>query len=72
MYALKIESQLQTLKRKGIVQAPEKVGLGMTNASPIVAPPGGRSRVIGTNPVSFAAPDGQGGVAGQWPRCNGW
>ncbi|MGR3271626.1 Ldh family oxidoreductase [Thalassococcus profundi] len=36
--------------------------LGMTNASPIVAPPGGRSRVIGTNPISFAAPDGQGGV----------
>jgi len=39
------------------------IGLGMTNASPIVAPPGGRNRVIGTNPVSFAAPDGAGGVA---------
>ena len=39
------------------------IGLGMTNASPIVAPPGGRHRVIGTNPVSFAVPDGAGGVA---------
>ena len=39
------------------------IGLGMTNASPIVAPPGGKRRVIGTNPVSFAVPDGAGGVA---------
>jgi (2R)-3-sulfolactate dehydrogenase (NADP+) len=37
--------------------------LGMTNASPIVAPPGGRHRTIGTNPMSFAVPDGQGGIA---------
>lgn len=37
--------------------------LGMTNATPVVAPPGGKSRVIGTNPISFAVPDGQGGVA---------
>lgn len=37
--------------------------LGMTNASPIVAPPGGKNRVIGTNPMAFAAPDGQGGLA---------
>ena len=39
------------------------LALGMTNASPIVAPPGGKSRVIGTNPISFAVPDGEGGVA---------
>ncbi len=39
------------------------IGLGMTNASPVVAPPGGRRRVIGTNPISFAVPDGKGGVA---------
>ena len=39
------------------------IALGMTNASPIVAPPGGRRRVIGTNPLAFAAPDGAGGVA---------
>jgi len=28
------------------------IGLGMTNASPIVAPPGGKTRVIGTNPMA--------------------
>lgn len=39
------------------------IALGMTNASPIVAPPGGKTRVIGTNPISFAAPDEAGGVA---------
>ncbi|WP_397542362.1 Ldh family oxidoreductase [Roseovarius salis] len=39
------------------------IALGMTNASPIVAPPGGKTRVIGTNPISFAVPDGAGGVA---------
>jgi (2R)-3-sulfolactate dehydrogenase (NADP+) len=39
------------------------IGMGYTNASPIVAPPGGKTRVIGTNPMSFAVPDGKGGVA---------
>lgn len=39
------------------------IALGMTNASPIVAPPGGKTRVIGTNPISFAVPDEAGGVA---------
>lgn len=39
------------------------IALGMTNASPIVAPPGGKTRVIGTNPISFAVPDGKGGIA---------
>lgn len=39
------------------------IALGMTNATPVVAPPGGKTRVIGTNPISFAVPDGQGGVA---------
>ncbi|HAV09250.1 MAG TPA: lactate dehydrogenase [Rhodobacteraceae bacterium] len=39
------------------------VCLGATNASPIVAPPGGKARVIGTNPVAFAVTDGAGGVA---------
>ncbi|WP_298678145.1 Ldh family oxidoreductase [uncultured Lentibacter sp.] len=39
------------------------IGLGMTNASPIVAAPGGKQRVIGTNPMAFAVPDGAGGVA---------
>lgn len=44
------------------------IGLGMTNASPIVAPPGGKRRVIGTNPMAFSAPDGQGGVAMQFDQ----
>ena len=39
------------------------IGIGFTNASPIVAPPGGKTRVIGTNPIAFAVPDGAGGVA---------
>lgn len=39
------------------------IGFGATNATPVVAPPGGRHRVIGTNPLAFAVPDGQGGVA---------
>ncbi|MGB1361318.1 MAG: Ldh family oxidoreductase [Alphaproteobacteria bacterium] len=39
------------------------IALGMTNASPCVAAPGGKTPVIGTNPVSFAVPDGKGGVA---------
>ncbi len=44
------------------------VGLGFTNATPVVAPPGGKTRVIGTNPISFAAPDGQGGIAMQFDQ----
>ncbi|MEX0283548.1 MAG: Ldh family oxidoreductase [Paracoccaceae bacterium] len=44
------------------------IGLGMTNASPIVAAPGGKSRVIGTNPIAFSVPDGQGGVAMQFDQ----
>lgn len=39
------------------------LAMGMTNASPIVAAPAGKTRVIGTNPMAFAAPDGQGGIA---------
>lgn len=44
------------------------IGLGMTNASPIVAPPGGKRRVIGTNPIAFSVPDGRGGVAMQFDQ----
>ena len=44
------------------------IGLGMTNASPIVAPPGGRTRVLGTNPIAFAVPDGAGGIAMQFDQ----
>ncbi|WP_299045526.1 Ldh family oxidoreductase [uncultured Tateyamaria sp.] len=44
------------------------IGLGMTNASPIVAPPGGKTRMIGTNPIAFSVPDGQGGLAMQFDQ----
>jgi len=44
------------------------IGLGMTNASPIVAAPGGKTRVIGTNPIAFSVPDGQGGIALQFDQ----
>lgn len=36
------------------------LGLAMSNADPVIAPPGGRSKTIGTNPFSFAAPLGDG------------
>ncbi|MEL6618568.1 MAG: Ldh family oxidoreductase [Pseudomonadota bacterium] len=38
------------------------IGIGFTNASPIVAAPGGKTRVIGTNPIAFSVPDGAGGM----------
>ena len=44
------------------------IALGLTNASPIVAPPGGKTRVIGTNPIAFSVPDGQGGIAMQFDQ----
>ena len=34
------------------------IGIGFTNASPVVAPPGGNAAVIGTNPISMSLPDG--------------
>ncbi|MCV3272936.1 Ldh family oxidoreductase [Roseobacter sinensis] len=44
------------------------IGLGFTNASPIVAPPGGKTRGIGTNPIAFSVPDGAGGIAMQFDQ----
>lgn len=44
------------------------IGFGLTNATPIVAAPGGKTRVIGTNPIAFAVPDGKGGVAMQFDQ----
>ena len=38
------------------------LAMGFTNAPASMAPPGGIRAVIGTNPVSIAAPDGRGGV----------
>ena len=39
------------------------VGLGFTNAPASIAPSGGKTPVVGTNPMSIAAPDGSGGIA---------
>lgn len=47
----------ETLARSGLV------ALGFTNSVPAIAPFGGTTPLIGTNPMSFAAPDGAGGVA---------
>ena len=44
------------------------IAIGHTNASPIVAAPGGKSRVIGTNPIAFSVPDGKGGIAMQFDQ----
>ncbi|WP_420860876.1 Ldh family oxidoreductase [Algirhabdus cladophorae] len=39
------------------------MAIGFTNASPVVAPPGGNAAVLGTNPIAMSVPDGQGGLA---------
>ena len=39
------------------------LAVGFTNASPVVAPPGGNQKVIGTNPIAMSVPDGEGGLA---------
>jgi (2R)-3-sulfolactate dehydrogenase (NADP+) len=44
------------------------IAIGFTNASPIVAAPGGKTRVIGTNPIAFSVPDGKGGLALQFDQ----
>ena len=44
------------------------IGIGFTNASPIVAAPGGKTRAIGTNPIAFSVPDGEGGIAMQFDQ----
>ncbi len=44
------------------------IAIGMTNAYPVVAPPGGKSRIIGTNPIAFSVPDGEGGIAMQFDQ----
>jgi (2R)-3-sulfolactate dehydrogenase (NADP+) len=46
----------ERLAREGLL------AMGFTNAPASIAPAGGIKAVIGTNPVSMAAPDGKGGV----------
>ncbi|MEM6305223.1 MAG: Ldh family oxidoreductase [Pseudomonadota bacterium] len=52
----------ESIARKGLI------GLGFTNATPIVAAPGAKTRVIGTNPIAFSVPDGKGGLAMQFDQ----
>lgn len=46
-----------------VLAAEGLVGLGFTNAPASIAPVGGTRPVVGTNPMSVAIPDGEGGVA---------
>lgn len=41
------------------------VGIGFTNASAVVSPPGGNKAILGTNPIAMAIPAKEGGVAFQ-------
>lgn len=47
----------------GVLARAGLVALGFTNSVPAIAPVGGRTPVIGTNPLSLAVPDGHGGLA---------
>lgn len=44
------------------------IGPGLINASPIVAPPGGKTRLTRTDPIAFSVPDGQSGVVIQFDK----
>ncbi len=47
----------------GILAKQGLVAFGFTNSSPAIAPVGGKSKVIGTNPMSFAVPGANGRIA---------
>ena len=44
------------------------VGIGFTNASAVVSPPGGNRALLGTNPIAMAIPARDGGVAFQFDQ----
>lgn len=44
------------------------IGIGFTNASAVVSPPGGNRAVLGTNPMAMAVPAEGGGVAFQFDQ----
>mgnify|MGYP001628222975 CR=1 FL=1 len=44
------------------------IGIGFTNASAVVSPPGGNAAVLGTNPMALAVPAKGGGVAFQFDQ----
>ena len=47
----------------GVLARAGLVALGATNSVPAIAPVGGRTPVIGTNPISFAVPGDKGKIA---------
>lgn len=44
------------------------IGIGLTNASAVVSPPGGKTPVLGTNPIAMAIPAKGGGVKFQFDQ----
>ena len=44
------------------------IGIGFTNASAVVSPPGGNKAVLGTNPIAMAIPARNGGIAFQFDQ----
>jgi len=44
------------------------IGIGFTNASAVVSPPGGNKAVIGTNPMAMSIPAKDGGLAFQFDQ----
>lgn len=44
------------------------IGIGLTNASAVVSPPGGTEPVLGTNPIAMAIPEKDGGVRFQFDQ----
>ena len=44
------------------------VGIGFTNASAVVSPPGGNKAVLGTNPIAMSVPAKDGGLAIQFDQ----
>lgn len=44
------------------------IGIGFTNASAVVAPPGGNKAIIGTNPIAMSIPARNGGIAFQFDQ----
>lgn len=44
------------------------IGIGFTNASAVVSPPGGSKAVLGTNPMAMAIPAKDGGVSFQFDQ----
>ena len=44
------------------------IGIGFTNASAVVSPPGGNKAILGTNPIAMALPAKNGGIAFQFDQ----